>query len=127
MRSLHNSTVLALLILSLSVTQVAPVAHAGLVGTQTLLTENTAQQQRQQILTALSRDEVKQALTDHGVTLDQAQLRIEQLTDVEIRNLAERLDVLPAGAGDAAAGIAIAALILIILELLGVIDIFTQF
>ncbi len=60
-----------------------------------------------------------------GVDQAAIEARVARLTDAELRTLAERMDQMPAG-GDALAVIGIVFVVLIILELVGVIDIFKK-
>ena len=60
-----------------------------------------------------------------GVTLEQAQERIDALTDAEVRDLAAHFD--DKAAGGVIEVILLAALVVVILELVGVTDIFPQF
>ena len=60
-----------------------------------------------------------------GVDPAAVDARVARLTDAELRSLAERMDAMPAG-GDALAVIGVVFLVLLILELVGVIDIFKK-
>jgi hypothetical protein len=75
---------------------------------------------------ALARAEVRQELVALGVDPATVEGRIAGLTDSELRALADRMADLPAG-GDALAVIGIVFLVLLILEAVGVIDIFKKF
>lgn len=124
MRSHLNRSIGCLLAVSLVFVQLTP-AYAGIVGTQSLIEQTQAQLNRDRLKTALERAEVQTLLARHGVSLSQAQERIDALTDAEVSELAAHF-------GDKAAGavieiILIAALVVVILELVGVTDIFTQF
>ena len=61
-----------------------------------------------------------------GVAPEQVEARVAALTDAELRTLAGQMADLPAG-GDALAVIGIVFLVLLILEAVGVIDIFKKF
>lgn len=73
----------------------------------------------------LSRDTVKQQLVALGVDPVTAQERVSSLTPQERKLLEEKIDELPAGAG-ALEIIGIVFLVLLILELVGVTDIFKK-
>ena len=60
-----------------------------------------------------------------GVDPSAVDARVARLTDSELRSLADRMEQMPAG-GDALAVIGIVFVVLIILELVGVIDIFKK-
>ena len=60
-----------------------------------------------------------------GVDPAAVDARVARLTDSELQSLADRMQQMPAG-GDALAIIGIVFLVLLILELVGVIDIFKK-
>jgi len=109
--------------LSFAFVQTAP-AIAGMIGTDRFLTEQTIQQDRDNLRSLMNRDEVRTLLQHNGLTVEQAQERVEALTDSEVRQLAQNFEQLPA-AGDAAVILLVIALVVIILELAGITDIFT--
>ncbi len=124
MRSHLKKSVASLLAVSFMFLQVAP-AYAGLIGTQTLVDRASAELDRDRLKSALQRDQVRDLLADHGVSIEQAEERIDALTDAEVSQLAADFDKLPAGG--IIEIIIIAALVVVILELVGITDIFTQF
>jgi hypothetical protein len=75
---------------------------------------------------ALAREQVRAQLGAMGVDTAQIESRLGALTDAELRDLAGQLETLPAG-GDALAIIGIVFLVLLILEAVGVLDIFKSF
>jgi hypothetical protein len=99
------------------------VAQAGVIGT---LQAVEAQQRAAALATvssALARDQVRAQLGAMGVDAAQVESRLAAMTDPELRQLAGQIESLPAGA-DALAVIGIVFLVLLILELVGVIDVF---
>ena len=112
-----------LLIISFIFVQISP-AFAGIVGTDSFLSEQSIQQDRENLRNLMSRDEVRSMLEINGLTVDQAQERVDSLTDVEVQQMAKKFEELPA-AGDAAVVILIIALVVLVLELAGITDIFT--
>ena len=112
-----------LLIISFIFVQFSP-AIAGIVGTDSFLSEQTIKQDRENLRALMSRDEVRSLLANNGLTVAQAQERVDSLTDREVSQLAKQFDELPA-AGDAWVVVLIVALVVIILELAGITDIFT--
>jgi len=102
------------------------VAHAGLVGTlQAVEADSSRSQDLSAVTATLAREEVRAQMVALGVDPVAVDARVARLTDSELRSLAERMDQMPAG-GDALAVIGIVFVILIILELVGVIDIFKK-
>lgn len=118
-----SKSIIYLLILSFIFVQISP-AFAGIVGTDSYLSEQTAQQDRENLRALMSRDEVRSLLETNGLTVEEAQTRVDSLTDKEVSQMAEKFSELPA-AGDAAVVILVIALVVIILELAGITDIFT--
>ena len=112
-----------LLIISFAFVQISP-AFAGIVGTDSFLSEQTLQQDRENLRDIMSRDEVRSMLEMNGLTVEEAQARVDSLTDAEVSQMAKKFDELPA-AGDAAVVILIIALVVLVLELAGITDIFT--
>jgi hypothetical protein len=100
----------------------APVARAAVIGTDTLLSARPAAV-TDQLQAALERDDVRTRLIALGVNPDQARKRVAALTPDEIARLQGRIDSLPAGAG-ALEVIGVVFLVLLILELVGVTNIF---
>jgi hypothetical protein len=129
MRSHLKKFIAYLLAVSFAFTQISPV-YAGMIGTQTLIDQASVKIDRERLKDALERSEVRKLLADHGVTVEQAKVRIDALTNEEVRQLAADFDKLPAGAGVIEllfiSGL-VAALVVVILEGLGIIDVFTAF
>jgi Family of unknown function (DUF6627) len=101
------------------------VAHAELVGTLQAVESSTRSQDLATVTAGLARQEVRDQMTALGVDPASVDARIARLTDSELRTLADRMDQMPAG-GDALAVIGIVFVVLLILELVGVIDIFKK-
>jgi hypothetical protein len=100
-------------------------AHAGVISTQQYLTAIDREATIERIDAVLAREEVRSRLEQYGVDPVAADARIAALTDQELTLLATELESLPAG-GDLLAVVGIAFIVLLILELVGVIDIFNK-
>jgi hypothetical protein len=102
------------------------VAHAALVGTLQAV-ESTDARARDLALvnSTLARAQVREQMVALGVDPVAVDARVARLTDSELRSLADRMQQAPAG-GDALAVIGIVFVVLLILELVGVIDIFKK-
>ena len=101
-------------------------AQAALVGTlQAVEASDTRAQDLALVNSALAREQVRGQMEAMGVDPAAVDARVARLTDSELRSLADRMEQMPAG-GDALAVIGIVFVILIILELVGVIDIFKK-
>ena len=72
---------------------------AGMIGTHQVAGVPSAQADRAQIQTALSRADVASQLQAVGVDVAMAKDRVAAMTDDEARSLAGKLDAVPAGAG----------------------------
>jgi hypothetical protein len=100
-------------------------AYAGVISTQEYLTAVDREATKARIDAVLAREEVRKSLEQYGVDPVAADARIAALTDQELEQLATDLESLPAG-GDLLAVLGIVAIVLLILELVGVIDIFNK-
>lgn len=115
--------VLALSILSLS----SPVVvQAQIIGTLEAIESQQRTRDLETVSSALAREEVREQMAALGVDAQQIDTRLAAMTDSELRQLAGEIESLPAG-GDALAVIGIVFLVLLILEAVGVIDIFKKF
>jgi hypothetical protein len=101
----------------------APAA-AGVVSTAEAIAA-TRSDARATVDAALARSDVREQLAAMGVDPAAIEGRIGALSDEEIATLAGQISQAPAG-GDALAVIGIVFLVLIILEVVGVIDIFKK-
>jgi hypothetical protein len=124
MRNRRNSLV-AVLIASLLAASLQSAAYAGVISTQQYLTAIDREATLARIDTVLAREEVRSRLEQYGVDPIAADARIAALTDQELELLATELENLPAG-GDLLAVVGITFIVLLILELTGVIDIFSK-
>jgi hypothetical protein len=102
------------------------VARAELIGTLQAVEASTRAQDLAAVNSALAREEVRAQFVALGVSPAQVESRVAALTDSELRTLAGQMAEMPAGA-DALAVIGIVFLVLLILEAVGVIDIFKKF
>lgn len=116
------ATLTATLFLGMSLTM--PVAQAGIVSTSDYLQQETVAEKRAEILDNLQREEVREQLTDLGVDAATVEMRVAALSDAEVMQMATEMEAMPAG-GDALGTVAFVLLVLLLLELLGVTDIFS--
>lgn len=99
-------------------------AHAEIISTQ----EAMAMEQDQALARVdawLMREDVTQELASMGVDPELARIRAQSLSPEELAELSERIEELPAGAGVVEV-IGVTFLVLLILELVGVINIFNR-
>jgi hypothetical protein len=102
------------------------VAEAGLIGTLQAVETATRAQDLATVNAALARGQVRNQMLALGIEPAQVEARVAALTDAELRGLAGSVAEAPAG-GDALAVIGVVFLVLLILEAVGVIDIFKKF
>jgi Family of unknown function (DUF6627) len=126
-KKLRHSLAIGLAVLMAFMTVPIGLAQAKMVTTDQVITQSNPSDDRAQVLSFLMRDDVQQQLTGLGVDPDEAARRVATLSDDEVRQIAGRLDQLPAGEG--AVGIIVGAvliifLVLLITDLLGLTDIF---
>ena len=101
----------------------APVAQAGMIGTDQVISSTQAQSDRVHLIESLSRADLADQLRSAGVDPVQLQDRVSSLTDEEVAMLNEQLDQLPAGGG--ILGIAVFVfVVLLITDILGYTNIF---
>lgn len=100
-------------------------AQAAVVGTAEALAMDARQSQLAAVERQLARDDVRQAMVAMGVDPVDAQSRVASLSDAELELLAGELEALPAG-GSLLALIGAVFVVLLILELVGVTNIFNS-
>jgi hypothetical protein len=103
------------------------VAHAALIGTLQAAGTDSRAADLSTVGGMLARDEVRQEMLALGIDPTAVEARIAGLTDSELRTLADRMADVPAGGSSALAVIGIVFLVLLILEAVGVIDVFKKF
>lgn len=105
-----------------------PGARAALISTHTMLESEDAQKAeitKEQIKELFTRDEITRELVRLGVEPAKAQERIAALSPAELQQLQSRIGELPAGAGVIEI-LGITFVVLLILELVGVTNVFNK-
>ncbi|MEJ2344862.1 MAG: PA2779 family protein [Gammaproteobacteria bacterium] len=100
------------------------VAQAAMIGTETVVNAQQAQQERQRLRSLYQRAEVVSALRANGINPKEALARVDALTDQEVHRIVGHVDQLPAGSGVLEVLLVI-FLVLVITDLLGLTDVFT--
>lgn len=125
---LKNSTrriITFLASLSLLFTMLAGGVNAAMVGTGTAVNNEQRVEQISEINAWLSQDQVRSQLVAMGVDPENATERVASMTSEELRMLHGEIQDLPAGAGLVEV-IGLVFIVLLILELVGVTDIFAH-
>jgi len=94
-------SILAIILLLLMSTLNQPAA-AAMVGTEKLLISDRNQETRSYLQQMMSRKDIREALVARGIDFQEAQIRIDSLTDSEIELIFNKITDLPAGGVDAA-------------------------
>ncbi len=94
-------SILAIILLLLMSTSTRPAA-AAMVETERLLISDRSPETRSYLQQMMSRKDIQEALVARGIDLQEAQIRIDSLTDSEIELIFNKITDLPAGGIDAA-------------------------
>ena len=125
MRPSRSVTTIALILAANLVTLgFAQSACAGVISTETAIQSQERTARIERITAVLERDNVQQQLVALGVEPADARQRVSSLSDSELQSLEQRMNDLPAGADGALTVLGIVLLVLLVLELLGVTDVF---
>lgn len=123
-RTVTRLIIFPLLITFCIVSVLTPVAQATVIDTRTILTAQAAAPEAD-VQAFLARGEVREQMVLLGVDPDKASARVAALTEQEISQLQHHINDLPAGS-NALALIGAVFLVLLILELVGVTNIFNK-
>ena len=114
-------------VLFVSTTQVAfsaPISTSAFLDAQTAAqSASTAQADAAKINTWLQREDVAQQLVARGVSVQEAQNRLASLSDQDLHRVSAQLDNMPAGSSVLVV-VGIVFVVLLVLELVGVTDLF---
>jgi hypothetical protein len=124
-KHIRKRIILPILFVFFITTILSPAARAAMVTTETLIKTKTHGNRVSRLQVLMARQDVQDQLCALGVDPQEASARIAALTDMEIRQLQNHLNDLPAGGG-AIEVIGIVFIVILILELVGVIDIFKK-
>jgi len=102
------------------------MSAAAMIGTETLASQSLRADTQARVQTLLSRDDVQQQLVGWGVDVEKAKSRANAMSDAELQRVAYALDQQPAG-GDLIVLVGVVFVVLLILELVGVTNVFTRF
>jgi hypothetical protein len=124
----HSVHIVAIILAANLVTLgLAQSANAGVIGTETAIEMQQGEERNariERINSVLARDSVQSRLIRLGLEPEVAAARIANLSDGELQQLEARMNELPAGADGALTVLGIVLLVLLVLELVGVTDVF---
>lgn len=120
-------TIAIILVANLLTLGLVESAGAGVISTEAAIQMQERSARIERINSVLARDSVQSQMIRLGVQPDIAAARIASLSDSELAQLEARMDELPAGADSALTVLGIVLLVLLVLELVGVTDIFKSF
>jgi hypothetical protein len=97
---------------------------AGMIGTETVLEAARGQDARDYVKGVLARKDVQTVLMAQGISLLEAEARVDSLSDAEVVRLAEQVEQVPAGGVDVVSIVLIACLIICVgAFIIGIIDV----
>jgi hypothetical protein len=127
LRAYLSALLIAALVFTSLPIAAAPTAPQSmdLVSTQSVLAGDRAGADRERINEILARADVQDQLLKQGVDLDEVDARVAALSDAEAQQMAEQLEMMPAGAGGGVIGALFAVfIILLITDILGLTDVY---
>ena len=116
--------IIGLLVVSLSLVGAPAVGLAAPIGTDTLVELDQRGELLSDIQARLARDDVRAQFLAHGVSPAEVDARVAALSTAELRQLQSELDEMPAGGLLAVIGVVF--IVLLILDLVGATNIFTD-
>ena len=126
MKTSFMRAVAALMVFQLLGASVPQIAHATLVGTRQVLDGEKRSDRLERIDGVLARDEVRKQFAALGVDPDESRQRVAALTDAELVRLEAGIGAGPAGGDSVLAVLGIVLVVLLVLELVGVTNVFTK-
>jgi hypothetical protein len=102
-------------------------AWAAMIGTESIINVDRGQSPRDYLNNLLAREDIQAALVSQGIDPQEAQARIDSLSDAEVNDIVDKLDQLPAAGGVLETILLIAFLvfaIFIVTDIAGYTDIF---
>ncbi len=121
-----KSSIAACLSASMILMGTPSISAASMIGTETLASQSLRADTEARVQTLLSREDVQGKLVAWGVDVEKAKSRANAMSDAELQRVAYALDSQPAG-GDIVVLIGVIFVVLLVLELVGVTNVFTSF
>lgn len=124
-RKLRNLTAAVVMTSMCSLSLGLPLAQAGMVGTEAVITSQQTATDRDALKALLAREDVHNQLLALGADPNEVAQRVDSLTPDELASVHQRLDQLPAGGDSIVGAIVFIFLVLLITDILGFTDVFT--
>ena len=101
-------------------------AWAAMIGTESTINVDRSQSPRDYLNNLLAREDIQATLVSQGIDPQEAQTRIDSLSDAEVNDIVNKLDQLPAGGflGTLLIVVALVFIILLFTDVAGYTDIF---
>jgi hypothetical protein len=101
-------------------------AWAAMIGTESIINVDRGQSPRDYLNNLLEREDIQTALISQGIDPQEAQNRIDSLSDAEVNDIVNKLDQLPAGGflGELLIIAFLIFLILLLTDIAGYTDVF---
>ena len=101
-------------------------ALAAMIGTESIINVDRNQSPRDYLNDLLAREDIQAALVSQGIDPQEAQARIDGLSDAEVNDIVNKLDQLPAGGflGTLLLVVALVFIVLLFTDIAGYTDIF---
>jgi hypothetical protein len=125
LKSLFKRIFINILILNTALIGFPSLIQASPINTMTVIDMDERMMQIDRVRSAMARDDIRNTLIGMGVDPVEAEMRMDALTDAELVMLGQQMDELPAG-GSALGVLGAVLLVLIVLEMLGVTNVFTK-
>lgn len=116
--NLFKRVTASLLICSTAMLGAPMVAQAGMVSSTESFATTVQTDARAKVSAVLAREDVRAGLAERGLSVEQAQARVQAMTDDEVNQLAGRIDQVPAG-GDILSMMFTVFIVLLITDILG--------
>lgn len=125
MKRVCTKLVVITFVISIMIPSYSPVVMAELIGTEAALKAQSRDTMLTRAETFFLQDVVSKQLSEMGIDQEDILERINAMTDDELTIFSQKMEQMPAGAG-AIEILGIVFLVLLILELVGVTDIFKK-
>ena len=101
-------------------------ALAAMIGTESIINVDRNQSPRDYLNDLIAREDIQAALVSQGIDPQEAQARIDGLSDAEVNDIVNKLDQLPAGGflGTLLIVVALVFIVLLFTDIAGYTDIF---